>query len=458
MVAKKRAATATADTGDSKASRSSTTATKKQNAKQTAKSQKYTSLSALVDSSDVSEDELASDGASASELEEEEIIAPPKAKRAKTAAASSAKKEPPARKNKIAKALAEVEEEEDQQIAAHGKENKQIVPSSALRKPKAASVASTPLTTATSKANSVRASSVLKATGTTSRTSSAIKASATKKFEPRARLTRPPRLEFVPETQDAYAIDEEDENIEVLPQQQDESGQVSSEAYRRLLAQHESLKAKFSKLSNLRETAAEAALTSYKSSAERRFAAADELITELRGELLERSRKIKQMESAVKDTSASEETVAKLNTTIQKLSQENSMLKAKFLTTSNTASSGGHPTTPIDKLKEDIISDLTGLIVRDVRKDGENVVFDCLQAGRNGAFHYKLLIPDADSGSGRYDDSAVTLVPMIDEKRDALLLSLLPDYFTESLTFMRNATAQCYLKISQALQKNTEKA
>lgn len=266
----------------------------------------------------------------------------------------------------------------------------------------------------------------------------------------------------MPETMDAFeeegnelgTVEEQDEEFE-------EQHDYSLATFKRLLAQHEELKTRFSKLANLRETAAEAALASYRSSAERRFAAADELISELRKELSDRTLKIKQMQSAVIESSENSETVMKLNTTIQKLSQENNMLRTKFLSTSS--SGNGQPSTPIDKLKEDIISDLTGLIVRDVRKEGDNVVFDCLQAGRNGAFHYKLLIPDAGNTSGsnsingaRYDDSAITLVPMIDEKRDALLLSLLPDYFTESLTFMRNATAQCYLKISQALQKHVD--
>lgn len=37
------------------------------------------------------------------------------------------------------------------------------------------------------------------------------------------------------------------------------------------------------------------------------------------------------------------------------------------------------------QLKEDLYSDLTGLIVRSVKRDSEDDVFDCIQTGRNGS-------------------------------------------------------------------------
>jgi chromosome segregation ATPase len=42
------------------------------------------------------------------------------------------------------------------------------------------------------------------------------------------------------------------------------------------------------------------------------------------------------------------------------------------------------------QLKEDLYSDLTGLIIRGVKRDAEEDVFDCIQTGRNGS---KLNIP-----------------------------------------------------------------
>ena len=37
------------------------------------------------------------------------------------------------------------------------------------------------------------------------------------------------------------------------------------------------------------------------------------------------------------------------------------------------------------QLKEDIFSDVTGLIIRNVKREEEEDVFDCLQTGRNGS-------------------------------------------------------------------------
>ncbi len=37
------------------------------------------------------------------------------------------------------------------------------------------------------------------------------------------------------------------------------------------------------------------------------------------------------------------------------------------------------------QLKEDIYSDLTGLIIRNVKREPEEDIFDCIQTGRNGS-------------------------------------------------------------------------
>lgn len=44
------------------------------------------------------------------------------------------------------------------------------------------------------------------------------------------------------------------------------------------------------------------------------------------------------------------------------------------------------------QLKEDLYSDLTGLIIRNVKREAEDDIFDCIQTGRNGSkFHHALL-------------------------------------------------------------------
>ena len=44
----------------------------------------------------------------------------------------------------------------------------------------------------------------------------------------------------------------------------------------------------------------------------------------------------------------------------------------------------------IAQLKEDLYSDLTGLILRGIERGEEADIYDCLQTGRNGS---KLLLP-----------------------------------------------------------------
>lgn len=49
------------------------------------------------------------------------------------------------------------------------------------------------------------------------------------------------------------------------------------------------------------------------------------------------------------------------------------------------------------QLKEDLYSDLSGLIIRNVKRDAEEDVFDCIQTGRNGsksafAFAFMLIL------------------------------------------------------------------
>ena len=45
------------------------------------------------------------------------------------------------------------------------------------------------------------------------------------------------------------------------------------------------------------------------------------------------------------------------------------------------------------QLKEDLYSDLTGLIIRGVKREAEEDIFDCIQTGRNGSKLYHILSP-----------------------------------------------------------------
>ena len=130
-------------------------------------------------------------------------------------------------------------------------------------------------------------------------------------------------------------------------------------------------------------------------------------------------------------------------------------------------------------MKENLYSDLTGLIIRNVkRKEGEDE-FDCIQTGRNGskyslqhaepnleltsitALHFHLSLandtsassaPKTPSGS-RYEETEFTYEPLLDEGRDSELMDLLPDYLTEDIEFPRHQALKFYHKMLESMMK-----
>jgi chromosome segregation ATPase len=59
------------------------------------------------------------------------------------------------------------------------------------------------------------------------------------------------------------------------------------------------------------------------------------------------------------------------------------------------ASSTGRPLSSQElaaQMKEDLYGDLTGLIVRGIKREATEDVFDCLQTGRNGSKFFLLLL------------------------------------------------------------------
>ena len=125
-------------------------------------------------------------------------------------------------------------------------------------------------------------------------------------------------------------------------------------------------------------------------------------------------------------------------------------------------------TTQAAQMKEDLYSDLTGLIVRSVKRDAREDVYDCLQTGRNGstspsftkpwrytdcdvALHFKLEIPNGASGDSAFEDAQFLYMPQLDPNRDRSLIDILPDYLVEEITFPRPHAAKFYARVMKAL-------
>lgn len=172
-------------------------------------------------------------------------------------------------------------------------------------------------------------------------------------------------------------------------------------------------------------------------------------------------------------------TIATLTTENKTLSTETKTLSTKLAAARSASEAGNHKTVPgsavkarttgvvlpgtaeaakealVAKSKIDLYSDLTNLVVVGIKKgeEGEEV-FDCLQTGRNGTLHFQLSISNASDQA--FSDAEFVYTPLLDEKRDAELLDLLPDYLTEEICFPRNHVAKFYMKVLDSMAKRVE--
>ncbi|KAJ5807112.1 glycosyl phosphatidyl inositol anchor synthesis [Penicillium riverlandense] len=105
----------------------------------------------------------------------------------------------------------------------------------------------------------------------------------------------------------------------------------------------------------------------------------------------------------------------------------------------------------VAQLKEDLYSDLTGLIVRDVKTRESDHLYDCIQTGVNGSLHFKLAIPMASAAD--YETAEFQYLPLLDANRDRELVDILPDFLTVDITFNRQQASKFYTRVMDALTK-----
>ncbi|KAK6214438.1 hypothetical protein LQW54_004345 [Pestalotiopsis sp. IQ-011] len=107
------------------------------------------------------------------------------------------------------------------------------------------------------------------------------------------------------------------------------------------------------------------------------------------------------------------------------------------------------------QMKEDLYADLTGLIVRGIKREKDEDIYDCIQTGRNGTLHFKLSVTPDDQ-SEDLDDVQFMYMPQLDSNRDSDLLEFLPDYLTEEITFPRAHAAKFYSRVMKFLTEKLE--
>lgn len=215
--------------------------------------------------------------------------------------------------------------------------------------------------------------------------------------------------------------------------------------------------------------------------------AANKLIAELKAELAAQTALAEQGEQLRQQLEASEIRADNLQGTIEEMdvSLGESKAEIKTLSTKLAAFRAAEPnarvpgsaiktsaaSNPTAQAKEDLYADLTGLIVRGLKQENEEDIFDCIQTGRNGsklhdeyrkspwtrdvltlcaALHFKLAIENVDVGES-YDDVSFTYRPQLDSSRDQGLIDILPDFLVEEITFSRPQASRFYARVIKSL-------
>lgn len=185
---------------------------------------------------------------------------------------------------------------------------------------------------------------------------------------------------------------------------------------------------------------------------------ADEFIAELKEEIAELTKQSQQMEQLQADVSAKVADIEAMQTELAEADQRLAQAKAenKALYSKLAASrTGSGENKPAAQTKEELYADLTGLIVRDVRRVDNEDVFDCIQTGRNGTLHFKLALEDLEAADS-YEDVQFAYRPQLDESRDGDLIDVLPDYLTEEITFPRHQASKFYARVIKSLMERVD--
>ncbi|KAG8419211.1 hypothetical protein J3458_004108 [Metarhizium acridum] len=241
-----------------------------------------------------------------------------------------------------------------------------------------------------------------------------------------------------------------------------------------LTKKYDSLKARYNDLREVGMIAAERNFERLKKQSEENTAASNKLIQSLKEELNAQSALVKQGEQVRQHLERSETNVCDLESKICGLeaSLSNARSEIKSLSAKLSASRAaeasakipggalkpgamGHKSASSEvvlaaQAKEDLYGDLTGLIVRGMKRGDGGSVFDCIQTGRNGTLHFKLSL-DAGDASDSYDDVQFTYRPQLDTDRDGDLIRMLPDYLVEEITFPRTQASKFYSRVIKSL-------
>ncbi|KAJ4389883.1 hypothetical protein N0V93_007355 [Gnomoniopsis smithogilvyi] len=254
---------------------------------------------------------------------------------------------------------------------------------------------------------------------------------------------------------------------------------------------YEALEARYKDLKNVAVTEAEKTFDRLKRTSEEKAQTSNNLISSLRNELTAQRQLAKEGYKSQQQFEASEAKVDSLQSQVTEMTHSlaEARTQIKTLTTKLNAARAAEATssaqaqvatarvpgsamkpgalgargldaaqvqaTQTAKMKENLYSDLSGLVITSVKRDGPEDVYNCIQTGRNGTLHFKLAIANENSDEN-LDEAEFMYKPQLDERRDSQLIEILPDFLVEEITFPRPHAAKFYARVLKSLTEKLE--
>ncbi|KAI8961598.1 chromosome segregation protein Csm1/Pcs1-domain-containing protein [Daldinia sp. FL1419] len=249
-----------------------------------------------------------------------------------------------------------------------------------------------------------------------------------------------------------------------------------------LSRKYENLEAKYRDLREIGVKEAERNYDRLKKQTEERANTANQLIDTLKAQLsaqtelakeaqrlrqqLEASQsKVEQLQNKVNDTNTSlVEAKTEIKTLTTKLAAARSAEAAvpkipgsaiKGSSANKSLIANAEAAAQVAQMKEDLYGDLTGLIVRGVKREENGETYDCIQTGRNGTLHFKLVV-GGEELTEKLDEPQFVYMPQLDPSRDQELIEILPDYLVEEITFPQSHAARFYARVMKSLTERPE--
>ncbi|KAI9319505.1 chromosome segregation protein Csm1/Pcs1-domain-containing protein [Dichotomocladium elegans] len=210
-----------------------------------------------------------------------------------------------------------------------------------------------------------------------------------------------------------------------------------NDMYKRI-KQLEQVQKDFDALVRLRFTEPEEIYKRYEAATSQQLKDADNYIKDMEERLAEKDEEIaqlrEQLHTAKNDTSQAKEK--------QQLIMQNERLSAELALLRQSDNSSTRNLAQIKYMFEE----LTGLLISYVKVTPEGESYNCVQTGKHGTIQFNLVKSTESPDELRY-------IPLLDRKREAELISKLPEYLVNEILFSKDKANVFHLRLRNALNQ-----